>query len=532
MDINGMKRNTEHLEMQFWPQTIICHPELEDSCPWEKLGPTAWHDILLEHPECIRHAPKKITQSFMTVNQWLEVLIRHPELEPYLPTGRTFLGKDSAVIGKLWGELLARHPQFAKFHPWKHLRNTDWVCVLSQQPQFIDNYDNDRGEKPAWSHTLGSSDMAAIIACQPGLFEHFSANDFPGHAWQTILFNQPQFCDRCPFHKIEPQSLGTILARYPQYLPRCSPYSLDPKSILVVAEEFPEILNHTDLEKFREIGGKDTPWIEKYPALVPYTSWRFSYAYWDALLTRLSNWLETGRRTAVSVWGDGWCGRHPSSVTPPTWRKRNGTLELKRPRPPEPNRRNLRNSVDSIMDFLYWHGQDIAIEQVGAIPMNIRNILNDNDLTYEQLMLKMSMMSEEDCGMLFFGAFLQNRPDVLDPMFDNDNLDQTIRQIPPQYLLPVAVLFFSSGLLEYMLLRIEDIYRGAVASFKDSAGNNVLHYAFFRAPWHPEEQEDKQEAGLFATLREFYGVSADAPNAMGFTYRQLTQGMEDYLAGK
>jgi len=78
----GGKGDYAYIDVQYWPETVICHPELENQCPWDKIGPSGWHDILLAHPEFIRHAPKKNTVSFMNIVQWLDVLLRHPECGP------------------------------------------------------------------------------------------------------------------------------------------------------------------------------------------------------------------------------------------------------------------------------------------------------------------------------------------------------------------------------------------------------------------------------------------------------------------
>ena len=215
-----MENGLEHLEAKYWTETIICHPELEEQCPWEELGASAWHDILLVRPEFIRHAPQKLALS-LGAKQWLEIMIRHPELDAEIPATKSLLSKDSVAIGKLWGTLLSRNPQFAKYEPWKHLRRDDWKKVLSQQPQFISNYERNRSRDDSWQFTLISSDQAEIIARQPSLFYRFKANDFQSSSWKAILFSQPQFRPHCNLNKIGPNYLGLILERYPQWLDYC-----------------------------------------------------------------------------------------------------------------------------------------------------------------------------------------------------------------------------------------------------------------------------------------------------------------------
>ena len=516
-----MSNNLEHLETQYWVETIICHPELEDQCPWGKLGSSAWHDILMERPELIRHAPRKITLSFMSANQWLDVLNAHPELDSYVPSGKSLFKKDSEALGKLWGILLSRHPEFAKYEPWKHLRRDDWRRVLSQQPQFIDKYESDRYRKDSWQCTLSALDLAEVIACQPSLFERFKTDNLIDNAWVTILLNQPQFREKCNLNRIAPLFLGRILGRYPEWLSYCDIYSMTPYSILRVAENFPDILKHYDLDRFKEISYDDTPWIEKYPCLVPYSKWCFSYSYWDAIMTHCSDWLATGKRPIIDALA-GECSSHSSQGT-----RRGGTNKLvTRPR----KEKNLRNSIDEIMDCLYWGNAGCLIHEANVIPLRIRKILDDTDLTYEQLMIKMSMMSEEDCGKIFYGLVISKSREFLEQMVDHD-LDRVIQMVPVKYILPLSILFASTGTLFSVLWQLISKDSNAIADFRDAAGNNVWHYFFFRLPMFcpsGKGEVDSSEYENYKLLTK-YGCSPDTPNKMGFSYNRINQAMKKYL---
>ena len=206
-------------ETRYWVKLVISHPVLENCCPWEKLNTSAWHDILLVHPDFMRHAPKMITSSFMTINQWLHVLQRQPELDVYVPAVNTLPIKGSETTGRLWGKLLSCHPQFAKYALWKHLHRKDWITVLSQQPQFIGNYEDEQKQSKGKEYTLNPSDIAHIFACQPTLFEHFKTTVFSSSDWKTILLRQPQFCDKCDFHSRGlpvPNHNWSFLPRQPQ----------------------------------------------------------------------------------------------------------------------------------------------------------------------------------------------------------------------------------------------------------------------------------------------------------------------------
>ena len=533
MEINimehGMNSNLEHLETKYWVETIICHPELEDKCPWNMFGSAAWHDILMEHPEFIRHAPKKIRLSFMSLNQWLEVLNRHPKLDEYFPAMKTMLAKSSEAIGKLWGRLISHYPQFAKYSPWKHLRRDDWKRVLSQQPQFIGNYERERTQMPAWQFTLTPSDQAEVIACQPSLLSHFKTKDFTASNWETILLNQPQFHEKCNINKMAPYNLGRLLVRHPEWLDHCDTNSKHPDDILCIAENYPDILNHYDLEQFKEIGGGDTPWMEKYPCLVPYSRWNFSYSYWDELLTRLSSWLTTGKRERVNALAKIFARPLKQNVTL-AGRRTHGSLA--RPLPHNPKENNLRNSLDSILDYRYWVGLGGPIDLMEVIPLRIRNILKDENLTYEQLMIKMSMFSEEECGMIFYGLFITDPNNFLDNMLGND-MTQTIRMVPSQVLLPLSILFASSNILYFVMLELSCENAKSIADFRDKAGNNALHYFFFRNPMYlPSRKtiQDKFEHDNFTFLLD-QGCNPDMPNNMGFSYNQICNSMKTYLEG-
>ena len=381
-----MSNNLEHLDVKYWVETIICHPELEDQCPWEKLRSSAWRNILMARPEFIRHAPQEIPLSFMSTKQWLEVLIAHPELDKYVPSAKVLVDKDSDILGGLWGTLLSRYPEFAKYEPWSHLRRDDWRKVLCQQPQFIDKYESVCSVNKSWLFTLSPMDQAIIIACQPALFKHFNTDVFGDGAWTTVLCSQPQFLEYCKLNKFSPLYLGQILKCYPEWLAYCETYSRSPEDILRIALNFPEVLNHYELDRFTEIGNGDTPWIEKFPCLVPYSQWNFSYPYWNSLMTHCSDWLETGRRPCVDVLAKkfDWI----SSNEKCHGRKDTQGDSLTENQPAK----NLRNSLKTIMSFLKCGISDRSTQQANSIPLRIRNILENLDLTYEELMIKMSMM--------------------------------------------------------------------------------------------------------------------------------------------
>lgn len=527
-----MDNNLEHLEAKYWPEMIICHPEFEDRCPWEQLGPTDWHDILMERPEFIRRAPKKITVSFMTANQWLEVLIAHPELDAYVPAAKSLFKRDSQAIGNLWATLLSRHPEFAKYEPWKRLRGADWKKVLCQQPQFIVNYERDRSRQSTWQFRLGANEQAEVIACQPSLFCRFSEGGFADRSWETILSSQPQFRDRCNLNSIDPRCLGRILNRYPDWLRYFDTSLRSPTEILLIAECFPEVLKHYDLERFSEIGGGDTPWMEKYPSLVPYSRWNFSYSYWDGLLTRLTLWQKKNRRQSVNALSDGGVKSAKAEVTlAGRTRCCKNRYSLKRPLPENPKEKNLRNSIDSIMDFRYWLDKNTVFDNIATLPQRIQTILKDKDMSYEQLMIKMSMMSEEDCGMVLYGLFIADNDEFIDDMLGKD-LELTVRHVPMQVLIPLAIMYTSSCCMYSVLLAIitEHGYK-AIADFRDKAGNNAWHYFFFRNPLYRPSCKTGYDVFEYDNYKFLvdYACAPDTPNDMGFSYNQICQAMETYL---
>ena len=549
--------NFDYLNAKYLGETIICHPEMEGECPWEKLGPKGWHDILLERPDFIRHAPKHLPSGFMSARQWLEVLVAHPELEAHVPSPKSLLCGGSAAVGKLWGLLLSRHPEFAKYNPWRHLRNSDWRRLLCQQPQFIDNYWRDRRRDDCKS-TLTLSDKAEVVACQPSLINRFRSEEFNGSAWETILAHHPEFIDRCDLNRISPHSLGRILRRRPEWVDYCDTYSMRPDQILCVAKYFPKIMKHYDLEKFQGYGGGDTVWIEKYPGLYRYTKWNFSHSYWNALLTRLSIWMKSGRRKRVEAFAPPTDGEDSPNVA-----KRGASRRKTAWRVGKLKGVNLRNSIDSIMEMRFWVDRG-SWASCDSISDNIKKILRQG-LTCEEMMLKMSMMPEEECGMILYGLFIYDQDGLLDEMLKLD-LRSIVRNVPPDVLLPLSCMYLSDTCLLSVLIEVNHAYGGkAIADFRDKDGNNIWHYLFFRSPlhdvplddddddestldqiiWHylsfrpplhegPRDVVDDDESTLDQVcmfLTEMAGVP-DAPNNMGFKCSQMKQALRDYLDGR
>ena len=208
--------------------------------------------------------------------------------------------------------------------------------------------------------------------------------------------------------------------------------------------------------------------------------------------------------------------------------KKHGSL--KRTLPKNPKEKNLRNSIDSIMDYRYWCELGGPINSIEPIPLRIRNILMDKNLTYEQLMIKMNMMSEEDCGMLFYGLFVVENDEFLDRMLEDD-IDQTVRQVPAKFILPLAIMYSSSNLLYSLMVEIKCHDANAIKDFRDNGGNNAWHYFFFRNPlYHPSQktQFDRFEHDIYDFLKDF-ACSPDTPNDMGFSYSQINQAMGRYL---
>ncbi len=527
-------RKLENLEAKYWGETLLCHPEHENKCPWEKLNAATWHALLMEHPEYICHAPEKITPSFMNTRQWLEVLIRHPELEKYLPDPNILLENDSEVIGRLWGILLSRNPEFSKYKPWKLLRRRDWRRLLSQQPQFMTNYNNDRylahaTQLETLKYTLGSVEQAAVIACQPSLFDRFHTRNYSSKSWVLMLTNQPQLREKCKLHDpsvLTPEDLGFLLKRHPDWLAYCETYSRTPEDILRIATAFPEIINHYDLEKIKNISYRDTPWMEVFPALVPYSHWNFSYSYWDALLTRLSTWFTTGKRPRISSF-------FKNDDTPATSRRK-----ITRHLPLNPKERSIRNSVDSILEYLFWYGLSSREERMSVVPKNIKEFVMDETMSYEQMMIQMrTMKSSAENGLILYALFLQD--DVFLSTILEDRGYHILDLAPVHALLPLALLFVSKPILKAWLYEIHKNDAHAIARFKDKAGNNALHYYFFHGNWdrggissdyygHNDFNPDPFNYDFVQILLD-YGVNPDKPNKMGFSYNQIKEAMDKYL---
>ena len=285
------------------------------------------------------------------------------------------------------------------------------------------------------------------------------------------------------------------------------------------------MMNDYDLDRFTEIGGRDTPWIEKYPSLVRYSRGNFSYSYWDSLLTNCSNWLMTGRRPRVNALAD----KFVKSSSQKGGRKDGSITRLL---PDNPKQNNLRNSLDSIMEYRFWVGHNRPIEQMERIPLHIRNILKNKDLTYEQLAIRMVMMPEEDCGMILYGLFIDDPNDFLNIMLYKD-LPQTVQQVPLEVLLPLSIMYESSNSLYSVLLELHSHSKAGrdIADFRDKAGNNALNYIYFSNTLFnlsKNIQYGQNESDNYRLLID-YGCNPDATNNMGFSYAQVNQAIKEYL---
>ena len=203
---------------------------------------------------------------------------------------------------------------------------------------------------------------------------------------------------------------------------------------------------------------------------------------------------------------------------------------ITRPLPDNPRQKNLRNSLDSIMDYRFWVGLNGPIELMETIPLHIRNILKNKDLTYEQLAIRMVMMSEEDCGMILYGLFIDDPNDILDIMLGDDP-SQTLQLVPLEVLLPLSIMYASSNALYSVLVELHSNDSMGIADFRDKAGNNALHYFFFRNPLFilsRNKQYGKKASDNYRLLID-YGCNPDATNNMGFSYAQVNQAMKEYL---
>ena len=44
-----------------------------------------WYEVLMAHPEMIRHAPDPFPSEYLDATRWAKVLLLHPELESKVP---------------------------------------------------------------------------------------------------------------------------------------------------------------------------------------------------------------------------------------------------------------------------------------------------------------------------------------------------------------------------------------------------------------------------------------------------------------
>ena len=88
-----------------------------------------------------------------------------------------------------------------------------------------------------------------------------------------------------------------------------------------------------------------------------------------------------------------------------------------------------------------------------------------------------------------------------------------------------------NGGKDALLKYLKTIDRNRLGVFKDAEVNNAFHYAFFCCPWRPKLQEDKKETQVFQELQAA-GAAPDAPNVMGFSYRQVCEALEEFLPAR
>ena len=142
-------------------------------------------------------------------SEWLTILSSQPQFADKC-------AKWDAFGEWEWPTILERQPQFAdKCDKWDSFDAWTWAIILSRQPQFADKCDK-------WD-SFGAEEWERILSRQPQFVDKCAKWDsFGAGTWETILCNQPQFADKCDKWPILGEGNWVrLLERQPQFADKC-----------------------------------------------------------------------------------------------------------------------------------------------------------------------------------------------------------------------------------------------------------------------------------------------------------------------
>ena len=208
LDLDAERKRTAFFDAEEWAWSLIADPRLEAICPWEDIAEDwdeydagdFWYEVLMAHPEMIRHAPDPFPGEYLDATRWAKVLLLHPELESKVPWDdlKRSWDKEARLA---WMRLLVSRPRFAKYCHWEMFFSrpeqnnlNEWIKLLQYRPQFIRQYlqmeqemdPDDRRE------LISTWDWVRIVAVRPELLCYAPVRKFGKDEWKCINEKQPQ----------------------------------------------------------------------------------------------------------------------------------------------------------------------------------------------------------------------------------------------------------------------------------------------------------------------------------------------------
>jgi len=198
-----LKYRTQDMTADDWLQVLKSHPQFLDICPAAVVPPednAGWG-------------------KYFTFGNWLELLIKQPQLEDEVPWDMETFDKDKDEFIGAWLKLIAVHPHFAwrldwtravncldgevwkdllranrkyeKYCPWATLPAIEWWPLFKYCPQYF--------EKCRCASEVPARAWGYLLCQRPELSERFHGwSQLTDSEWAFILKRQPRLANKCP----------------------------------------------------------------------------------------------------------------------------------------------------------------------------------------------------------------------------------------------------------------------------------------------------------------------------------------------
>lgn len=256
-----------------WVRLLRKCPGYAKVCDWSKINPSSWVRLLVMQPQFAQHCDfsalngaecaalvcsnkiflSNIDTGKLGAKEWATIVATIPSYFSKCPVSKKNnvfysnllslrpefikISPISTFTGSDWARVLMKQPQLEEYCEWKKFKKKDILRLVSEQSEFDDKIDfavlsvkeinKLIRKRPNLLHKVKTNNIkkdtwVRLLCVDCRYYECIGEFELTALDWATIISNNSQLVELCPWESFDGKAWTRLLLRRPRYAYKCN----------------------------------------------------------------------------------------------------------------------------------------------------------------------------------------------------------------------------------------------------------------------------------------------------------------------